>query len=135
MTQLQNGSHNGARNGAAAAYRRVELDALVLGSSGPALVHLCLGEAIAALDRAASPIAGSQRSIRSAALCRVLLALSALRAGVDAAKPIGPALLEIYAAASDAVTAATLQYRAEPLARVRQDLCDLRDAIPRSSAP
>lgn len=117
------------RQNPAEAYGRVELDALVLGSSGPALVRLCFDEALTALDRAMAMQNAARFDIRSRALSRALLAISALRTGVDESSAMAPMLLEFYGAAAAAVTGAIVRFKPAPLLALRADLAEIREAL------
>ena len=122
-------SNGPKRNPASEAYARVELDALVLGSKGPQLVRLCLDEALKSIGQALAAQNAERFAIRSRALSRAVLAISALRAGVDEASPMAPMLLEFYGAAADAVTSAILRFKPEPLRALRADLAEVRDQL------
>lgn len=110
------------------AYRKVELDALVLGSSGIGLVDLCFERALSALGRALIP-GGASFTNRSRALSDALLALTALRQGVDEMAPLGATLIEFYSTAIDAVSAAILRFDPASLTALKTDLADIHAAL------
>lgn len=108
-------------------YRRVELDARVEGSDGIGLTRLCLDEAIGELDRARQAHARGNFPARNDALSCASVRISALRNGVAQDNPLRGPLQHLYGSAEHAVRLAIANYRPEVLARVRQDLSDIRD--------
>lgn len=113
----------------AAAYRKVELDARVEGSDGAGLTRLCLEESIAELARAHLAQARGDRLLRNHALTRAASGIAALSRGVAQDNPLRGPLLALYGAAEHAVRAALLDFRVDVLARVKQDLVDIRAAL------
>lgn len=113
----------------AEAYRRVELDACVAGSSGADLVRLCIGDVRAALKQALWANANGRDDIRRGALARARTGLVALRLGVDMASGLGPALLTFYDSMAHSIGASQLRFDREGIERVQTDLDDVASAI------
>lgn len=111
------------------AYRRVDFDARVAGSSGLDLVRLCLADVDAALGQAIWANENGREDIRRNGLARAQSGLGALRLGVDRTNPVGPALLTLYEAMSATVTACRFRFDAAAIARVRADLRDIAAAM------
>ncbi len=111
------------------AYRRVDFDARVAGSSGLDLVRLCLADVDAALGQAIWANENGREDIRRNGLARAQSGLGALRLGVDRTNPVGPALLTLYEAMSATVTACRFRFDAAAIARVRADLRDISTAM------
>lgn len=111
------------------AYRRCAFDARVQGADAPALVGLCLEQAIASLGGALLAQERNEPVRRNHALSRALIALTALDMGVDRAAPLADALLHIYGAARQAVLDSVIVFRPPALATVRQDLIDIDSAL------
>lgn len=110
-------------------YRRVELDARVEGSDGIGLTRLCLDEAIIELERAELANARGNFSARNDALARASSGIAALHRGVSKYNPLREPLLHLYGSAEQTVRSAIARYEADILARVQQDLRDIRAVI------
>ena len=117
------------RQNAVQAYGRVELEALVLGSKGPQLVQLCFDEALKSLDLALSMHNAANFPMRSQTLSRALLAIFALRSGVDETSPMAPVLLEFYGELANGVTNAIVHFKPESLRALRADVAEIREAL------
>lgn len=113
----------------AEAYRKVELDACVAGSTGPALLRFCLGDVQAALTRALWAHRNGAATMRREALLRAQNGLAALRVGVDAASPIGPALLTFYDGQLQRVLAAQAHFEMQAMEDVRADLAEVAQGL------
>lgn len=110
----------------AATYRRVELDARVEGSDALGLTRVCLDEAIAQLRRAELAHGRGNRVACNEALARAAAGIVALQRGIDPGNPLRGPLLTLYGSAELAVRVAMADYRPGMLARVSQDLQDIR---------
>jgi len=107
-------------------YRRVELDARVEGSNGIGLTRFCLDEAISEIERATFAHARNNTRARNEALTRAASGISALHRGVAQDNPMHGPLTHLYGAAERALRGAVINYRPETLARVQEDLRDIR---------
>lgn len=111
------------------AYRRTEVDARIAASGPGELVLICLEQCDAALG---SAITGAQRGdngLKSDGLTRALSALTALELGVDDARPLAPALRQLYRAARRAVLDSVVRFDASRLGAVRLDLDEVAKAM------
>jgi hypothetical protein len=107
------------------AYRRVELDARIEGSTGPELVRICLEEAIAALrfvELAATGVA--HRDCRGQ-LKRAHSVLLWLVRSVAGDNPVAPALRQFYGGAAAVVRKSMVRPDPAALSRTREDLADV----------
>lgn len=111
------------------AYRRVQLDARVAGSSSRDLVELCIRDVEAALGQAIWANGNDRPDVRRRALARAQNALGALRLGVDPASAMGPALLTFYEGLSRSVITCQLRFDAELAASVRADIGEVGRAM------
>lgn len=113
----------------AEAYRRVELDALVLGGDARQLIKLCLAEAVGSLDRALLWHDKGDRGRRNSALAKAISGIQALRMGIDQQHPLGGALLTLYGSAAARLTRTLIRFDASAVAQVSADLNELADAF------
>lgn len=111
------------------AYRKVAFDACVAGSSGPALVRLCIEDVRAALDQALWADANARADIRRNALARAQNGLAALRLGVDPESSLATALLTFYDSMARSVTASQFSFDRAGIEAVRTDIDDVARAI------
>lgn len=111
------------------AYRRVELDALVLGGDARLLTRLCLTEAVGSLERALLWHGKEDTRRRNSALGKAIGSAQALRLGVDRAHPLGEALLTLYGSAAAQLTAAMIRFDQVVVKQVCADLRDLAEAF------
>lgn len=113
----------------AEAYRRVELDALVLGGDARQLTKLCLAEAMMSLERALLWDENDESRRRNTALAKAIGSIQALRLGVDRQHPLSDALLTLYGSAASRLTKAVIRFDKDVVAEVCADLRDLAEAF------
>ncbi|MFC4254876.1 flagellin [Altererythrobacter xixiisoli] len=111
------------------AYRRTHLDARVQGGDTTELVRFCLEQAIQSLGSAIMADSRQEPTARSKSIVRALTAITALEMGVDRDAPMGTVLLHFYGATREALLSSVIQFDAERLASVRQDLVDVSGAL------
>lgn len=113
----------------AEAYRRVELDALVLGGDARQLTRLCIAEAVSALERALLWHERADTGRRNTAIGKAIGSVQALRLGVDRTHPLSGALLTMYGSAAARLTGAMIRFNEAVVTEVRADLRDLAEAF------
>ncbi len=113
----------------AEAYRRVTIDARIAGGDGQHLVHLCLQEAIEAIEASLYANDNGFTERRGRALIRALGAIDALRLGIDDALPLAKALHSLYGAAHLSISQSTMRFERDIVASVRSDLQDIAGAF------
>ncbi|QZH76119.1 MAG: flagellar protein FliS [Erythrobacter sp.] len=109
----------------AEAYRRVELDACVAGSSSSDLVLLCIDHVRCALSQALWAERHGRRDGANKSLARARSGLVALRLGVDSASPLAGQLLTLYGAMETSITASQFRFNRPAMERVVADLDDI----------
>ena len=113
------------RRNPAECYRRVAMDAAVMGSDPRGLTRLCYTELVEALHRALFADREHLRPMRGGALLRSLAALSGLRAGLDQTNPLAPAFDQLFGAADRTIRAAIVSFDSASVVELRQDFLDL----------
>lgn len=114
--------------GAANAYRRVDLDARIEASTGEDLTRICLEEAVASLGQAIAAIEHKPGQIPREALSRAHGIAIWLARSVAADNPLSGPLTQFYGGV--AATIARNLTRSSPLelAQTRNDLNDILEA-------
>lgn len=116
-----------ARN-PAAAYRRVELDARIEASGAADLTRICLEEAIAALGQALVALERAPDRVPGEALVRAQSIAVWLTQSVAPGHPLYASLRQFYGGLAGQIGANLLRADAGAIARVRDDLKDVRAA-------
>lgn len=118
----------GARS-PADAYRTIDYDARVAGSSPQDLVIVSYEYFVAALDAAIFAHEARNNTHKSAALTRALAMLTSLQLGIDPGNRLATALVEVYDAARRAVLDSVVRFDATALRRVRADFTEISVAF------
>ena len=113
----------------AEAYRTIDYDARVAGSSPQDLVIVSYEYFVAALDGAVFAHKTADNARKSAALTRALAMLTSLQLGIDPGHALAPALGRLYEAARRAVLDSVVQFDASGLRRVRADFAEISRAF------
>ena len=118
----------GARS-PAEAYRSIETDARVAGSTPQDLVIVSYEYFIAALDAAVFAHDVGDNARKSAALTRALAMLTALQLGIDPGHALAPVLGRLYESARRAVLDSVVHIDAPALRRVSTDFAEISVAF------
>jgi flagellin-specific chaperone FliS len=113
----------------AEAYRRVEIDAYIVGGEAAQLTRLCLAETIGALNRALYFDSRSEAEQRSACLAKASASIQALKLGVDRKQPLAEALLIVYGNAIGRLSRNMREFDARAISALRQDFLDIEQAF------
>ena len=111
------------------AYRRVDFDARVAGSSPQDLVKLCYEQVISALGRALLANERHDNRMKSEALTRASSALIALQMGISGEGSMADALNQLYTAARQTVLDNVVQFSPETIATIRADFVEISAAM------
>ena len=107
------------------AYRRVDLDARIEGSSEADLGDICLEAIVNALRQAIIAGRSGNTALRSAALVRANAIVLGLERSIDTDLAIGEALKSFYQGASAIILASCREYAEEDIARLRDDISEI----------
>ncbi|MCP9221240.1 hypothetical protein MKP08_00555 [Erythrobacter sp. LQ02-29] len=111
------------------AYRRVEIDAYIVGGDTGQLTRLCLAEAIGAINRALCFDTYAQPGKRSTAVLKALSCVQALKLGVDVSQPLGEALLVVYGDACAKLVRGSSRFDRAELTALRDDFLEMEQAF------
>lgn len=111
------------------AYRAIDFDARVAGSTPQDLVILSYEYFVAALDAAVFAHQTGDNARLSAALTRALAMLTSLQLGIDPGNRLAPALADLYEAARRAVLDSVVHFEPAALRRVRADFAEISVAF------
>ena len=117
------------RPGPAEAYRRVEIDAYIVGGEAAQLTRLCLAETIGALNRALYFDSKGDAEPCRGCLAKAISSIQALKLGVDRRQPLADSLLIVYGDALGRITRNLRAFDASTVATVRQDFVDIEQAF------
>lgn len=113
----------------AEAYRRVEIDAYIVGGEAAQLTRLCLAETIGALNRALYFDSKHQAEQRGACLDKAMSSIQALKLGVDRKQPLAEALLIVYGNAIGQLMRNLRAFDARAVAAIRHDFLEIEQAF------
>ena len=113
----------------AEAYRTIDYDARVAGSSPQDLVIVSYEYFVAALDAAMFAHEAGDNGRKSAALTRALAMLTSLQLGIDSGSALALALTRLYEAARRAVLDSVVRFDAPALRQVRADFAEISAAF------
>ncbi|MDT0574676.1 flagellar protein FliS [Croceicoccus sp. F390] len=113
----------------AQAYRRVELDAFIMGAAAADLTAICFDEAIGAIRRAIFAHDRASPDLRDRSLLTAINSIDALRLGVDRNHALAHALLTIYHGAGMLVRSSMRQFDAGNLQQAATDLSEIRSIV------
>lgn len=113
----------------AEAYRRVEIDAYIVGGEAAQLTRLCLAETIGALNRSLYFDSRRQAEQRGACLVKAIASIQALKLGVDRSQPLAEALIIVYSDAIGRLTRSLGAFDPSAIAAVRQDFLEIEQAF------
>lgn len=111
------------------AYRRSSFDARLVAASPQDMVIMCLDDLLANLVRFEQADLRDDREARSAGLTRCITALTALEMGVDRATPLGPTLLQFYAAGKAALLGMMVTIEVGTLRAIKADFEEIRQSF------
>ena len=111
--------------GAANAYRKIDLDARIEASSGEDLTRICLEEAVASLGQAIAAIENRPGQIPREPLSRAHGIAIWLARSVAADNPLSGALTQFYGGVAETIARSLTRASPLELARTRDDLNDL----------
>jgi len=117
------------RPGPAEAYRRVEIDAYIVGGEAAQMTRLCLAETIGALNRALYFDSKADGEARVNCLTKALSCIQALKLGVDRTQPLAEALLVVYGNAVGRLTRNMRIFDARAISALRQDFLEIEQAF------
>lgn len=117
------------RQDPAAAYKRVDFEALVSGSDTDGLVRMCFTDAEAALNRALWADMNGRVDVRRKALERAQLGLITLLSGLDMAQPVSKSLDVFYRSLLARVTNAQMHFNRTAIEMTRDDLTDIATSL------
>lgn len=109
------------------AYRSIEFDAQVAGSSSGDLVLFCIEDVSGAIGRAFWAKGNGNPKLCTACLQRAANGIAALQLGVDQGSPLAEGLLTLYSAMARCIAASMAGFDHDGLSRVRQDLDELSE--------
>lgn len=112
----------------AKAYRKVELDARIEASSGLGLTVICLEEAIADLGLALRALERNPAMPPVEPIARAHGIALYLARTVDPASPLSEAMMQFYGGLAATLAGNMRSASASEIARVRDDLTDIRAA-------
>lgn len=121
----------------AAAYKRVDFEALVSASDADGLVRVCFDDVGAALDRALWADRNQRMDIRRSALQRAQMGLLTLLSGLDMGQPVSRSLDVFYRSMLARVTNGQKHFDRTAIEMTRDDLADIAKSImgqPRKAA-
>ena len=118
----------GARS-PADAYRTIDYDARVAGSTRQDLVIVSYEYFVAALDAALFAHDARDNGRKSAALTRALAMLTSLQLGIDPGHALAPPLSRLYESARRAVLDSVVRFDTAALRRVRADFAEISRAF------
>lgn len=113
----------------AAAYKRVDFEALVFGCKADGLVRMCFEDAGAALERALWADTHQRPAIRRSALERAQMGLLTLLSGLDRTQPVSKSLDVFYRSLLSRVTNAQKHFNRTAVEMTRDDLKDIGISI------
>lgn len=113
----------------AEAYRRVEIDAYIVGGEAAQLTRLCLAETIGALNRALYFNERRAAEQRGACIGKAIASIQALKLGVDRKQPLADALLIVYGDAIGRLTRNLRVFDAGAITTIRQDFLEIEQAF------
>lgn len=111
------------------AYRRVELDARIEGSSGAKLAQICLEAIVQSLGHARIASARGDRIAAKDALSRALSVILGLDRALDTDNPIAGAMHEFYAGATAQIRHSIRQYDDAAMAQLTVDFTEILGAM------
>ena len=111
------------------AYRKVQVNARILGSDPKDLVAICFEQVVSELGRAIRANETGDSGIRSDGLTRAIAAITALEMGLDRNNPVAGALEHLYSAARETILNCVLTFDSEALAEVRSDFAEIGAAL------
>ena len=115
------------------AYRKVQVNARILGSDHKDLVAICFEQVVSELGRAIRANEGDDPTNRSEGLTRAIAAITALEMGLDRSNPIASALEHLYGAARETILNCVMAFDVEALAEVRSDFAEIGAALATAS--
>lgn len=111
------------------AYRRVEFDARISGSSPADLVHLCIEQLVGALGTAIHAELLQDNALKSRSLTRALTAVTALQLGVSGEEGVAGALRHVYEAARRTILDNAISFDSRRMETLRQDFVEIGAAL------
>lgn len=116
------------------AYRKVELDARIEGTSGPKLGLLCLEAVTDALGQAITADTFGQTSARSFALVKANTVTLGLLRSVDPSTSAGTALADFYRAASRIIAQSMQSFDSEAIRNLHNDFDEIGVAMAQAAS-
>ncbi len=117
----------------AEAYRRVEIDAFIVGGQGAQLTRLCFAEAIGALNRSLYFDGKNEPEARGKCITKAISSVQALRMGIDRKHPIANALLTVYGNAIGRLASNMGSFEPDDIVALRHDLLEIEQAFAQAS--
>lgn len=115
------------------AYKKLELDALLLGSGKNELTLFCLRELLENIRLFKIYDATDNRVARSSALTRSIMSVTALEMGVDRSADLAPSLLQIYGAAKSEFLNSIREARLKSIEAIERDFSEILYALEAAS--
>ncbi|WP_137681395.1 flagellar protein FliS [Aurantiacibacter suaedae] len=111
------------------AYRKVQVNARILGSDHKDLVAICFEQVVSELGRAIRANEAGDSTSRSDGLTRAIAAITALEMGLDRSNPVAGALEHLYTAARETILDCVMVFNSEALGEVRADFAEIGAAL------
>ena len=111
------------------AYRKVQVDARILGSGNKDLVAICFEQVVNEVARAIRAHEAGDATNRSEGLTRANAAITALEMGLDRTNPLAGALEHLYGAARETILKCVVHFNTEALREMRQDFAEIGAAL------
>ena len=116
------------------AYRRVEIDAYIVGGEAAQLTRLCLAETIGAINRALYFDSKGQTDQRGNCIAKAIASIQALKLGVDRKQPLADALFIVYGSAIGRLTRSLRNFDPQAIGAIRQDFLEIEQAFAETQA-
>ena len=111
------------------AYRKVQVNARILGSDHKDLVAICFEQVVSEVGRAIRANDTGDTTNRSEALTRAIAAITALEMGLDRNNPVAGALEHLYAVARETILGCVVSFDTEAMSEVRSDFAEIGAAL------
>lgn len=113
----------------AAAYKRVDFEAFVVGADADALVRICFEDIATALERSLWADRNSRTQLRGTSLQRAQMGLLTLISGLDMEQPVSKSLDVFYRSMLARVTNALQYFEPTVIEMTRDDLADIARSL------
>ena len=111
------------------AYRKVQVNARILGSDNKELVAFCFEQVVSEVGRAIRAHEMGDAANRSEGLTRANAAITALEMGLDRNNPVAGALEQLYGAARETILNCVVSFDPEALREMRADFAEIGAAL------